>query len=452
MSRDRTPCGRYTGRRHERDEAAGPAQVCPGGIWVEAMGRQARSWPLGRILALAVVLGLVAGQSLLGPPVARAKEIDVVGTVECGQRSGRRCDIGDTLVVLSDSLSGRRERVQIDVSWVRADLPALDQDDEVTVVVEFGAAGHLQALRVVRQRQSSGSVNPGLSTGSYEITEGRSDRGAAQDRDRDPAPSILVTPTPVTPTPGPGTPTPTPIPGTGTIAGVVVDGTTAAPIAGATIRFDGQSVVADGSGRLTLTNLAAGTVTLDVSAPGYVPQRQAVAVVAGMTSQILVALPPIQPAIAITLSWSPRPPDLDAHLSGPGPGGGRFHVSFLNRDPVPYASLIRDGQTGFGPEQIVIRPDPGTGLFVPGEYRFWVHNFSGSPEYDVSQGRAAVTQGTNQLGLFLAGGASGDPALDLWHVVNLTIDAAGNATLAPIQRFVGGSESTVLAQPPYGSK
>ena len=41
----------------------------------------------------------------------------------------------------------------------------------------------------------------------------------------------------------------------------------------------------------------------------------------------------------------------------------------------------------------MIRRDPGTGQFVPGGYRFWVENSSGTPEFDTSQAWAVITQG-----------------------------------------------------------
>src|SRR5262249_31055325 len=137
--------------------------------------------PLFRFLLLVATVGLLTGGLVQPSQVARAKEVDVVGTVDCGQRSGRRCDVRELLSLWTDSLSGRPERATIDVSWIRATLPALDQDDEITVLVEVHADGVLQALNLVSDAPRSGSVNPGASTGSREVTEARHDRGAAQD-------------------------------------------------------------------------------------------------------------------------------------------------------------------------------------------------------------------------------------------------------------------------------
>jgi hypothetical protein len=481
-------------------------------------------WLLLGMLLVGLLSGGVARPAALAlaetARMARAKEVDVVGTVDCGQRSGRPCESQERLTVWTDSLSGQRERVSLDVRWVRASLPALDQDDEIAAVVDIRPDGTLQVLSLDADAHHDGTVNVGASTGSQEVTEGRHDRAADQDRDRSengsaspPASSVptgVLTGTvrdagagvalagvtvrvdgqsAVTDAAGrfsivglaAGLVTleasasgyvtqqqsvtivagqtvdvviqlaTVPAPGRGSVVGTVVDATTGAPISGATVAGGGRSITTDGTGGFALTGLAPGSLTLTVSAPGFVTQQQPVTVTEG-TAEVVVALPEVGPNIAITVTWAALPFDLDAHLSGPGAGSTRFHVSFVNKNPVPYASLTMDTAAGFGPEQIVVRPDPTGGQFVPGEYRFWVDNFSESPEYDVSQARAVITQGGRQLGVFTAATATGDPSLDLWYVANLTIDAAGTVTVTPVQRFVSGNETTVLAVPAHGGK
>jgi hypothetical protein len=125
-------------------------------------------------------------------------------------------------------------------------------------------------------------------------------------------------------------------------------------------------------------------------------------------------------------------------------------VTVTVKRPSPPRSVLTT--TGGRGEQIVIRRDTTTGQFIPGEYRFWVNNFSQSPDFDVSQARAVIAQGGQQIGVFPAAAATGDPRLDIWYVVNLTIDAAGNIAQAPVQRFMSGSEVTVLGLPPSDSR
>jgi hypothetical protein len=55
-----------------------------------------------------------------------------------------------------------------------------------------------------------------------------------------------------------------------------------------------------------------------------------------------------------------------------------------------------------------------------------------------------VTRGGQQVGVYEATSASGNAALTLWRAINLTIDASGNVSLAPVQQFLSGDSNTVL--------
>jgi uncharacterized protein YfaP (DUF2135 family) len=186
-----------------------------------------------------------------------------------------------------------------------------------------------------------------------------------------------------------------------------------------------------------------------VSAPGFVSTSLTVTVVEGSNPAVSVALVPVNTTgdITIVLTWGAQPTDLDSHLSGPDRSGGRFHVYYnapQQPQPSPYASLDVDDTTGFGPETITIRRDPTTGQFVPGEYHYWVHNFSTTPEFNVSAAHVTISKGGQQLAAFDVANASGDPSLDIWRVANLTLDAAGNVTITPVQTFVSGTDTSVF--------
>lgn len=75
-------------------------------------------------------------------------EFGVTGTVDCGRRSGLRCEIGPLLVlnIWTYDISGSRERVSIDVSWIVQQLDAYDQDDLVCLNVQTTRSGALQAV------------------------------------------------------------------------------------------------------------------------------------------------------------------------------------------------------------------------------------------------------------------------------------------------------------------
>jgi hypothetical protein len=222
-------------------------------------------------------------------------------------------------------------------------------------------------------------------------------------------------------------------------------------IVGATVTVGSASAVTGSAGTYTISGVAPGTYLAQAAASGFATLTQGVVVTSGTTTTASFALPTSATDLTITLTWGARPADLDAHLSGPHVAGGRFHAYFLDPNPVGYASLTAQSRDGFGPEQIVIRRNPATGTYVAGEYHFWVRNFSTTPGFNVSQARVIVNTSTQVLGTFDVGAATGDPSLDLWYVVNLQIDAAGNVTAVPQQRFTAG-DSFVVLSPANGAR
>ena len=195
------------------------------------------------------------------------------------------------------------------------------------------------------------------------------------------------------------------------------------------------------------------------------------------------------------LEWSgPYPDDLDAHLSGPDPDNldsrnpvdGRFHISYWNLSPVPYARLLDDctSAPACDGETIVITKDSETQQYVAGEYVFWVHNYSsysycegpcegqqvefdtstsvviGSGHYTPTPPSPVPTPYTVQAtySTYLAENVTGFAGNtdDLWLVVELTLDALGNVlyqstsigTTPVPDGFYSGDFSTVFNSPP----
>jgi hypothetical protein len=70
----------------------------------------------------------------------------------------------------------------------------------------------------------------------------------------------------------------------GSVTGTVTDSSTGDPVAGATVSAPGLSVTTASNGSYTLSGLAAGTVSLTVSAYGYQPQTQSVTVAANQAT------------------------------------------------------------------------------------------------------------------------------------------------------------------------
>ena len=75
-----------------------------------------------------------------------------------------------------------------------------------------------------------------------------------------------------------------PIVTTGTITGMVTDAATSNAIAGATVSYNGGSTTTDTSGNYEFANVAAGSVTVNVSASGYGNASNSVTVAAGSSA------------------------------------------------------------------------------------------------------------------------------------------------------------------------
>ena len=393
-------------------------------MWTHA--RRIRSASLSVLLALCIVLGGV-GQG-------QAKEFEIDGTADCGRANEERCAIGSVLALWTDDIDGTRHRVEIDVSWIKDALEKdkIDQDDHVCLIVEDLRAKRLKAVGMSDSCRFGGTINPGLSTGSKEVSE-QPDHNQDDDENEKQDSSTIIGPP-------------------GTVTGIVTNALTGQPLPGAVVQVEsfGISATAGSNGRFTLADVPSGTRTLRTSASGFVTETRSVAVVAGSTVEQAIALTPGRPGgeITIVLTWAGQPRDLDAHLSGPTRSGGRFHIYYANPagpSPDPYARLDVDDVASFGPETVTIARDSTTGSFVAGEYRYWVHNFSTSPEFDVSNGRVTVNSGGAQLESYTVPG--GAVSLDIWRVVNLTIDASGNVTLNPIQSYAAGYDFTPFGVP-----
>ena len=180
----------------------------------------------------------------------------------------------------------------------------------------------------------------------------------------------------------PGNPNP------GAISGRVVDATTAGTIAGVTVTLrSGQgassgspvaTATADAAGEYLFPAVPTGTYTVGGSTPGYVDGTRTGYVVGQDTvvGQDVVLSPvggPSQNSWRIILTWGQDPADLDAHLTGPDGGGGRFHVYWFDTGSLagpPGAVLDVDDTMSIGPETITFNASS------QGVYRYSVHDFT----------------------------------------------------------------------------
>jgi hypothetical protein len=136
---------------------------------------------LHRLLTSAVLAAAIfATPASTTAPVASAspagivKDFDVTGSLDCGVRSGQKCQFSDwetgpTLAMYTEDISGEQMRFEVDASWLRDHLTAFRQDDFVWFTVRDGISEHPMIVSVVEHRchdgrYPAGQVNQGLST------------------------------------------------------------------------------------------------------------------------------------------------------------------------------------------------------------------------------------------------------------------------------------------------
>lgn len=71
--------------------------------------------------------------------------------------------------------------------------------------------------------------------------------------------------------------------------------------------------------------------------------------------EVICALSPEIKEFRIVVTWGSRPADLDAHLTGPFPEGGQFHIWYRHKVLIGGKDFLdRDDTSGYGPETITI--------------------------------------------------------------------------------------------------
>jgi len=151
------------------------------------------------------------------------------------------------------------------------------------------------------------------------------------------------------------------------------------------------------------------------------------------------ALTPQVQEFRIVLTWDAYPRDLDAHLAGPKPEGGRFHIWWQNKIPIGGMNFLdRDDQSSYGPETITIYK-PAQGV-----YEYAVHNFSGrhrSGKKDLSFSKARVDvygNGRLQASFTVPEGQKGNA----WHVFRIN----EQQQVVPVNQFRDAENSAGIIQ------
>lgn len=245
---------------------------------------------------------------------------------------------------------------------------------------------------------------------------------------------------------GGGTPPPTP----GTITGYVYDATKSPgsnAVAGATVSVGAITTTTGADGSYTLSGVPAGTDLVAVAATGFITTSANVTVPSGGSASHDFYLTPLG-KLSFVLTWGATPSDLDLHASGPDGSGGRFHVYYGDKNPVPFVSQDVDDTTSYGPETDTISVySAAGGHYVAGTYDIWVHDYSG-PSFVNSDAQVVLTDPAGNSHTWQVADAAGypdDAGNNIWKVA--TFDLAADGTVSNIvawQSFTSGSSGTVL--------
>ncbi len=160
------------------------------------------------------------------------------------------------------------------------------------------------------------------------------------------------------------------------IVGRVVNAVTGEPLADAGISIedymhDTRIDKTDETG-IFIFDVEIGQYMLNVTKEGFIGMTVTTRMGADETPrEIICALSPEIKEFRIVLTWGSRPRDLDAHLSGPNPDGGDFHIWYRNKILIAGKDFLdRDDTDKYGPETITIYKP------AKGDYYYSVYDYS----------------------------------------------------------------------------
>lgn len=115
-----------------------------------------------------------------------------------------------------------------------------------------------------------------------------------------------------------------------------------------------------------------GEYKINVSKEGFIGNTATMRMGADETPrEMIFALSPEIKEFRIVVTWGSRPRDLDAHLSGPKPEGGDFHIWYRNKILIGGRDFLdRDDTDKYGPETITIYKP------AVGNYYYSVYDYS----------------------------------------------------------------------------
>jgi len=214
-----------------------------------------------------------------------------------------------------------------------------------------------------------------------------------------------------------------------------------------------QSVsLSDGS--FVLEGVPVGNYTLQFQAEGYIDNHaQMVSLGETHVTELTVTMartPDNVESVRIVLSWGTEGLDLDAHLTGPLPDGGKFHMFHALAESQggskwpEYVKLDLDNRIGKeGPETISILSPVKTGI-----YRYSVRDYSNREilkckALSGSNAIATVYQGNRLIGRYpVPANREGQ----FWNVFELYFDGDGKAIVSPYNVLTDAYNSIWVAE------
>jgi len=135
-------------------------------------------------------------------------------------------------------------------------------------------------------------------------------------------------------------------------------------------------------------------------------------------------------AVSVKLSWGESPQDLDAYLVGPADSGVLvFFATPGSLLELPFSQLDVDDRDSFGPEIITVFSFP-----FAGNYRYSVHNFSGTFIPGITSSPARVELNTNgEVAVFMP--PAGEENNITWDVFDFIVADDGSFTVVPVNTW-----------------
>jgi Carboxypeptidase regulatory-like domain len=226
--------------------------------------------------------------------------------------------------------------------------------------------------------------------------------------------------------------------GRGLATVTVKDATTGQPIANAAVAASGGggTQITNASGQ-TIFDLLAGSYQFTAAATGYSPASAAATVATGQDTPVTIALAPQggnSPYSVVVTRTNSVATDFDFHITGPAPGGGRFHVYYANANVAnPDPALPTCNSCSNIYEQTISIP---TTARRPGVYRVSYRGNDDICHQSLQSLSVRLFYGNQLLRTFappVTGCASQNPELgDTWTVFELTMvdDSAAHDTVA----------------------